>query len=393
MSKFYTNVKQLGKFILLRGVKNGKKFQQKIEYQPTLYTTANKETGFKTLFDKPLLPNKFDGIYEAKDFVKKYKDVENFHIFGNENYDTQFLNETFPGIIEYDKDFILTHTIDIETEVEHGGFPDYKNPVEKIQLISIMNKTNKRITTFGIVDYDTEDENVTYIKCSSETDLLLKYLAFNENDYPNVFTGWNIGGFDFPYTVERIRRVLGDDAVNRLSPFGKVSTREKEFQGQTSLIVEIVGIAIVDYLELYKKFTYEKREEYKLDFIAEVELGKNKLENNYSTFKDFYTNDPELFVSYNIMDVRLVDELEDKLKLIELAYSIAYMAKINFDQVFSPVRMWDNIIYNHLMEQGVIVPMKESYGDSDGSIEGAYVKPPLVGKHSWIASFDLASLD
>ena len=147
----------------------------------------------------------------------------------------------------------------------------------------------------------------------------------------------------------------------------------------------------IDYLQAYKKFTYVTQEKYSLDHIAFVELGERKKENPGRSFKDFYTNHWNVFVDYNRHDAILVDKLEDKLKLIELMVTIAYMAKINVEDVFSPVGTWDNIIYNYMKEKNIIIPVKKD-DVAGGSYEGAYVKDPLVGFHEWIMSFDLNSL-
>ena len=152
-----------------------------------------------------------------------------------------------------------------------------------------------------------------------------------------------------------------------------------------------MGVAILDYLDLYRKHTFVRRESYRLDYIGEVELGESKHENPYDTFKEFYTKDYQQFIEYNIQDVELVDKLEDKMKLIELHLTMAYEAKVNYQDVFGQVRMWDTIIFNHLKSKNIVAP---TVGESkkSSSYEGAYVKDPVVGFHDWIVSFDLNSL-
>ena len=114
-------------------------------------------------------------------------------------------------------------------------------------------------------------------------------------------------------------------------------------------IYEIAGVSILDYLDLYKKFTYTNRESYRLDVIAGIELGQKKLDHSeYDTFKDFYTKGWQKFVDYNLVDVDLVDRLEEKMKLIDLVMLMAYDAKCNYTDTFQQVRLWDIIIYNYL---------------------------------------------
>jgi DNA polymerase elongation subunit (family B) len=203
---------------------------------------------------------------------------------------------------------------------------------------------------------------------------------------PDVITGWNVLKFDITYIVNRVRR-LGLEA-EKLSPWGMI--RDQKDRDTGDIYYSIPGIAILDYMELYKKFTFTARESYRLDFIAEVELGENKLENKFDTFKEFYTNDWDNFVKYNIHDVYLVDKLEDRLKLIILATILAYKGKVNFEDVYSPVRTWDILIYNYLSEKKIVVPLKSA--SRPVPFVGGFVKDPIAGLHNWVCSFDLTSL-
>ena len=162
--------------------------------------------------------------------------------------------------------------------------------------------------------------------------------------------------------------------------------------GRKNITYDIGGVTQLDYLDLYKKFTYKAQESYRLDYIASVELGQKKLDHSeFDTFKDFYTKGWQKFVEYNIIDVELVDRMEDKMKLIELAIVMAYDAKANYADVFSQVRMWDTIIYNYLKKRNIVIPPKER-SDKDAKYAGAYVKEPIPGKYDWVVSFDLNSL-
>ena len=146
--------------------------------------------------------------------------------------------------------------------------------------------------------------------------------------------------------------------MKSLSPWNKVFEKEVEIKGRQNLFYDIIGVSVLDYLDLYQKFTYTNQESYRLDHIANVELGQKKLDHSeFETFKDFYTQDWQKFVTYNIHDVELVDRLEDKMKLIDLAINLAYDAKVNFEDVYYQVRMWDSIIYNYLTPNGIVVPL------------------------------------
>jgi DNA polymerase elongation subunit (family B) len=207
-----------------------------------------------------------------------------------------------------------------------------------------------------------------------------------------VITGWNCNLYDIPYICGRIDRVLGQKEMRTFSPWNMVRKGIIKIMGREHVSYTVSGIACLDYLDLYKKFTYKAQESYRLDYIAEVELGKKKLDHSeYDTFKDFYTKGWQKFIEYNIIDVELVDELEDKMKLIELALTMAYDAKVNYIDVFYQVRMWDTIIYNYLKRKNIVIPPKEE-NDKMERYAGAYVKEPVPGVYDWVVSFDLNSL-
>ena len=388
--EFYTSVNPIGDRIFIRGVENGKRYQRKLEFSPTLYVTSKKPSKWKTLegtFVDEVQPG---SIKETRDFIKRYDGVQGFSVYGNSNYAYQYISDNYEHDVNWDMEQIKVFTIDIETSTENG-FPDIKSANEEILLITVKELSTKRIITFGSKTYVNPREDVIYVNCKDEQNLLTQFLEFWSKSHPDVITGWNTDFFDMPYLIRRIERELGDGESNKLSPWGYVNERKTFIKGNEEIHYDIVGIAQLDYLELYKKYTYSKQESYRLDYIAEQELGDKKKVNPGDSFKDFYTNHWQQFVDYNIQDVELVDRLEDKMRLIELHLTMAYNAKINFEDVYSQVRMWDTIIYNHLRKKGIVVPAK-SHSGKDAQFEGAYVKDPIIGLHKWMASFDLNSL-
>ena len=390
MTDFYTNIAQMGNSILYRGVEEGKRVKYKVDYQPTLYVNTNKQSEFKTLNGTLVSPIRPGSINDCKEFIKRYKDINGFDVYGMNNYILQYISDTFNYEIKHNFNHLKIYSIDIETTVENGGI-DIINTPEEILLITIRDYQTKQFTTFGTLEYTPTRDDVKYIRCSSELQLLKEFLAFWSYDHPDVITGWNTTGFDLPYLANRITKLFDSKLLNTLSPWGKVYIEQSEFNGKEEVTVDIVGIAHLDYLELYKKYgSYNIKESYALEYIAQEELGTGKLKNPTESFKEFYEQYPQMFTEYNIVDVELVDQLEGKLKLIELAATIAYYAKINLDDVYSPVKTWDAIIYNHLKEQNIVIPQTTS--NQFESIEGAYVKEPIVGFYEWIASFDFASL-
>lgn len=386
--KFYTSVNQYGNKILVRGVNGGKQVHDRVEFKPTLFVRSQKKNcEYKSVYGEDLESIKFEDINSAKEYLKLYKDVQNFDVYGNTNFGYQYITEMFPNEIEFDISQIKIWSLDIETTTEYG-FPNVDEPQEQVQLITVQDINSRRIFTFGLKSFSKEIENVNYIKCKDEYTLLKKFLEFVSNSHPHIITGWNIEFFDIPYLCNRIIKILGEDELRKLSPWRVVNRREIGREKVTAF--DIMGIAALDYLDLYKKFTYNAQESYKLDYICKVELGVGKLENPHDTFRDFYTKDWDLFVEYNIVDTVRVSQLEDKMKLIELILTMAYDAKCNYQDIFSAVRTWDCILYNHLWDQKIVIHQRE--GRPGRQIAGAYVKEPKPGKYNWVVSFDATSL-
>ena len=398
MNQYYTNVSTYGSNILFRGVKNGRRVKMKIEYAPTLFLPVNKNTEWKTLSGDNLEPKKFENMRSARDFAKKYEDVQNFKIFGNSSFEYAFIAETQPGMIDWNIDELKISIIDIEVGSENG-FPDPYKATEPITAIAIRS-LNGDMVVYGCGEYDKEKDetnkgkNVTYIKCRDEYTLCKTFLTDWEKDSPDVVSGWNIKFFDIPYLVNRFNRILGEDNTRKLSPWNNVYAREKVIRGKNVTSYDLTGIAVLDYIELYKWYAPggKSQESYRLDNIAHVELGKKKIDySEYDNLHQLYRLNFQKFIEYNIVDVELVIELENKLKLIELGLTLAYDTKTNYEDIFAQTRMWDSLIYSYLFGKNIIVPPKIIKNKTE-AFEGAYVKDPQVGAHDWVASFDLNSL-
>ena len=403
--KFYTCAHQYGSKVLVRGVHNGVRFTKRAEFSPTLFVRAKtkEESIHRSLFGEPLQPIEFEDNNAAKEFIQTYGKVDNFPIYGQTNYGYQYITRNYPGEIQWDITQLNIQTIDIETSAEHG-FPDVHNPIEEVLLITVKNLVTRQIITFGCGEFDDKSEEITklreqgnkflYVKCDNEHDLIETFLRFYSENYPDIITGWNCDLFDIAYLISRVERLFCSDEDStmkkKFSPWGLVRRKTVTIMGREHVSYDITGVAIIDYIDLYKKFTYTRRESYKLDFIGEVELGIKKLDNPYETFREFYVKDWQKFVEYNVRDVEIVDALERKMKLIELILTMAYDAKCNFNDVFSQVRTWDCILYNHLHDKNIQIPQKKE--NQGRQIEGAYVKEPRPGQYDWVVSFDATSL-
>jgi DNA polymerase elongation subunit (family B) len=185
---------------------------------------------------------------------------------------------------------------------------------------------------------------------------------------------------------------MTNDDTKRLSPWGTIRESTVNIFNNAEVVYDVAGISVLDYLLIYRKNVLEPRESYRLDYIAEVELKERKLDySEHGSLQALYENDFKKFIEYNIHDVRLVDRIEAKRKLIELQLIVAYHAHVNYVDVLSQVRTWDTLICNHLLGQGVVVPQKTDV-DKDAQFTGAYVMKPTQGMFEWVASFDVQSL-
>jgi DNA polymerase elongation subunit (family B) len=394
MNKFYTNVLCVGNNILYRGVENDRRVRLKVAYTPRMYLLAEtkKNALWKNLQNQTLEEIKFDSIRECRDFVRKYEEVDNFKIYGNTRYEYAFIADEFKGMVEWDQSKINIAIIDIEVGSENG-FPDPYKATEPITAISIK-KFNGEMKVYGCQNFDNQQDNVSYIRCADEWTLCKNFLRDWSEDYPDVITGWNTKFFDIPYLINRFTKLLGEDEMKKLSPWNIVNQRTAHVKGRELTAYEIYGISSLDYIELYKWYAPggKSQENYRLDNIANVELGESKLSyDEYDNLHQLYRLNYQKFIEYNIKDVELIEKLEDKLKLIELGLTLAYDTKSNYDDIFTQTRMWDALIYNNLMEKGIVVPPRE-ISEKDSAFEGAYVKEPQIGMHDWVASFDLNSL-
>lgn len=407
---FYTNVSLKGNRVLYRGYRKGTRVQESVEYNPTLFVPLRSHAGarghahasapthagahapareYTTLEGKVVEPFQPGSIKECRDFIRDYEGVDGFEIYGNTDYVYQFIGDLFPEEIEYDPALIRIAYLDIETTCENG-FPDIDRPVEEVTVITL--KVGSKTHVFGLHDYTISDPNAICHVFSDEGDLLKKFIEVWRELDPDIVTGWNVKFFDIAYLYARTRSILGEKEANRLSPWNMVREHIVHTQHGEKTAFDVIGVAILDYLDLYKTFTYVNQESYKLDHIAHVELGERKISyNEYDSISDFYKKDFSKFVEYNYQDTILIEKLENKMKLLELALALAYAAKVNFVDVFSQVRTWDQIIYHHLRSKNIVIPMKRS-GSKNTQYAGAYVKEPITGQHDWIVSFDLNSL-
>ena len=276
---------------------------------------------------------------------------------------------------------------DIEVEVK-DGFPDPKRAENKITAIALYDKVADSYHCFVLGNVPNTDVVESF---QSEEELLQrfyqKYLEIN----PTILSGWNIDGFDIPYIYNRTTKVLGYQFANSLSPIGEI------FYSEHKNKYKIAGVSCLDYLDLYKKFTYTQQSSYRLDFIGQLEVGIGKIEYE-GTLQNLYETDINKYVEYNLNDVVIVKALDDKLKLIELVRGIAHVGHVPYEDVFYSSRYLEGAILVYLKNIGVVAPNKALDAKQkmnrgvDDKFTGAYVKDPVPGRHEWVYDLDLTSM-
>jgi DNA polymerase elongation subunit (family B) len=398
---FYTCVNRFGNKMLYRGYNdNGERVQTKVPFKPTMYLQSTKSEGVWKAFDgSSVEPIELDSMSEATDFIKKYEDIDNFKIHGNNNFVAQFIQDKFPGVIKYDLKKIEVGNIDIEVASD-DGFPEPGQANYPIISIAYKSSNNNIYYVWGLDSYDSSKSQleldgalIRYVRCAGESDLILKFLTFWMHNCPDIITGWNIRFFDIPYMVNRTTRILGEETVKKFSPFGITKYRQINVKGKNLDAYEIYGVQQMDYFDLFQKFgySYGTQASYTLDHIASVVVGEKKLSYaEHGSLHTLYKNDYQKFIDYNIRDVQLVDKIDKQTGLMNLALTVAYKGGVNYMETFGTTSIWDSIIYRHLSQQKIAIPPavrkhKEPY-------PGGYVKDPIVGMSKWITSFDLNSL-
>lgn len=369
----------------------GNRVTERHTYHPYYYVDTSGEPDATSIFGGPLKKRTFRKQFDR---LRSIKDGGAVKVYHNIPCDQQFLIDHFGlqnATHEFMQFMLRTFFLDIEVHSK-GGFPTPKEAKDKINLITLWDTLTKKFYSWGLEkDYTPERDDVIYVKCDTEAMLLELFLQFWEKNYPDVFSGWNTEFFDIPYIINRIKRVLGEDHANRLSPVGRIF--EKQFMGpfgKPTTKWVIYGVSCLDYMELYKKFTMEKRESYKLDAIAEIEVGMNKVKYKYGNLATLADEDWPEFVKYNIVDVDLLVHLDGKLNYIQLTRKLAYTGLTPLEAALGTLSVVTGCIALKAKEIDQVIPT--FIQESDVEIEGGYVREPVRGLHDAIVSFDANSL-
>jgi len=404
MSSFYTSVERFANNILWRGYENGKRFERKVKFSPTLFVAGRKdvESNYTSLTNgRPLSPIKMDTMREAKDWIEQYKDVHGMQIAGSTNYVAQFIQEKYPSEVKFDTSVINIASFDIEVDIS-DGYPDMNIADKEITSIAYKSSKSNVYHLLGRKDYDKsktlldiDPENIRFTKCETEEDLLRVFKRLWMDDYPDIVTGWNVAYFDIQYIITRMISLFGEEWAKDLSPWRGLRQTGREFFGKMQQTYEISGIAVIDYMDVFKKFGYKygPQESWKLDHIANVVLGEAKLDySEYGTLTELYEQNPQLYLDYNLKDTWLIQRFEDETGLLSLVMTVAYGGGVNYNDAFGTVGIWETTLYRRLLRDGRVPPIKGGPGQRAGDLVGGYVKDPKVGMHPWVVSFDLNSL-
>jgi DNA polymerase elongation subunit (family B) len=280
---------------------------------------------------------------------------------------------------------------DIETEILQG-FPNWRNPINKITGVAFFDKSNNQHYAFILDEHRqierTDQDNVSIIPCATEEILIKSFLTTYREARIHILTDWNGDIFDVPYFYNRTLAVLGEEWANMLSPIGQVNFDEKTFT------YEIAGLAHLDYLRLYKKFSIGERGSYRLNDIGllEVNLGKIHYEGTLDTL---YKTDIHKFVQYNLNDNFILEALENKLKYIDLSRDQCHTSHVAYQDIFKSTRVIDGGILTYAKLNNLVVPTKPATITgirNTEKAEGAFVKDPVVGRYRWVVDFDATSL-
>ena len=296
------------------------------------------------------------------------------------------------------------HTCFFDIEVDFDpekGFSPTDDPFNPVTAISLYLDWQDALVTLCIAPKHMSDETAQEIVSRYENCMLFKNekemfdVFFQLIEDADVLTGWNSEGYDIPYMVNRVTRVMSKDDTRKFCLLGQLpKPRKYERYGKEETTYDLIGRIHMDYLQLYKKYNYESRHSYKLDFIGEMEVGENKVQYE-GTLDQLYNKDWEKFLGYNRQDTMLLVKIHNKLKFLDLANALAHENTVLLPTVMGSVAMIEMAIFNEAHERGLVVPDKKRRNedaDEEQQAAGAYVATPKRGMHEWVGAVDINSL-
>jgi len=372
--------------------KDGKRHYQEYQAKYTFYY-EDPRGKYKSIFGDQL---QRVVCKNTKDFRKELAINKGKKMFESDvNPIFQCLSENY---LNQDAPKLNVAFFDIETDFDpERGFADPSDPFMPITAITVHLQWLDALVTFALppktltieqAQAEVADFDNTYLY-ANEGDMLEAFLDVIED--ADILSGWNSEGYDIPYTVNRVSRILSKDDTRRFCLWQQLPKR-REFEkfGKTAETFDTIGRVHMDYLELYRKYTYEERHTYRLDAIGEMEVGENKTVYE-GTLDQLYNNDFRKFIEYNRQDVALLDKIDKKLRFIDLANEIAHDNTVLLQTTMGAVAVTEQAIINEAHNRGMQVPNRREH-EGNTAAAGAYVAFPKKGVHEWIGSMDLNSL-
>lgn len=374
----------------------GNRVRVDVPFKPYLYVDSPKGK-YTSIFEQKIDKREFNTPYDRTQFIKRYGSNR---FYDNFDVNQQFLLDAFWKHID-DKDFdkypLRTLMLDIEVDPLPGDeFPNPSESKAEINIITIYDTLDETYYIFSKYDYTGDNliEGSKFLKCKDEKHLLERFLRFwQSKDYPDIVTGWNLNGFDMPYIAGRIVKVLGEEAYFSLSPYNTIRIRENVMNKINQIVnkYDIAGVSVLDFIDVYAKYKVEKQERWKLDFIAELELGYGKVDYEGMSIGEFMRKDWNRFVEYNVQDVKLLVDLEEKLRYFKILRGICNMACANYEKCLFTVPITNGCVAARARQRNRVLHTFIRTPDKDIEKTGGYVSSN-AGIFTDIVSVDATSL-
>ena len=370
-------------------IKNNNMFDS-IEWSPYIFEN-DPEGKIKTVTGKTV---------SRKDFLS-YSEYQSYCTSNTECYenqvrpDIQFLVNRYYGIDDdvFEVPKLRIYSIDIEVHSTTGDWSGIDNALYPVTCCSIHDNIENKTTTYGIKPYNGEYKDkdfLKYVYCNTEEQLLTNIFNHFQKKPPDVITGWNVIDFDIMYLINRAKNVFGEETslYRKLSPIGIVRSWKSKSGGMN---IDVAGVTLLDYMQLYKWYSPSKLEKYSLDFVSTYELQKGKVDYSaeYEDLRELYNNDWDLYIKYNITDSLRVAQLEEKLGYIKLVQALSLLCKAPMKYYNAMTQLIEGLMLTHFRRKGKCAP--RFLGGHQEHFEAAFVKEPIVGRYDWVVDLDIVS--
>lgn len=363
-----------------------------VSYNPYLYVETSMKGEAKSIFETPVRKRIFKDTRHRNNFIKE---CGTDRLFENIRPEQQFLIDLYykkNADLDFTQHPLRIQYVDIEVYCP-DNFPTPDTAYEPINVITIYDSIDQRFYTWGTKRLQKKIANCDYVYCETEQQLLECFLNYIQRSQPDIMSGWNSEGFDIPYIINRTARILGEDHCKKLSPVENIFSRlQTGAFGKEQQRWYISGLSCVDYLDVYKKFSVGLRESYKLDAIAELELGERKIDYGNTNLSALADDDWQTFVEYNVQDVNLLVQMEDKLRYLELLRMLAYTGLTTIESAMGTLSVITGATVIKAKGKNLVVPTFIKDNSNAGKYEGAYVGEPQRGFQTDVVSFDANSL-